>query len=505
MKLLPTLLILLALSPAAPAADWLTVTKDRIRSVELDRDSITAAEAGSKVAWGRIVLSDEQAKAYGYRSVRALNRYDCRSHSFIIVKRVYVDDQERTLREDRVDATQPVMVQRGTVDDRFFSEVCKPPTMANLRDAARDVADKLSRNQNESAREPTREPPRDQPRVRRADLQLARDDTPSETPSGDRKERDAAPAVPVTPASGRSSASSRRPAAATSSTSAAASSAASPTAPAAPAAPTAPASHVREAAAAGLRVAVPPPVRPAAAMTSSAARSSVAAIDPHTLEWSYEGPGGPENWGKLDPGFATCEKGERQSPIDIRDGIRVDQEAIAFNYKPSYFRIVDNGHTIQVRYGVGSTIKVMNRTYELQQFHFHLPAEERVNGRGFAMVAHLVHKDIEGKLAVLAILIEPGEANPLVQTLWNNLPLEKKEEYEPDLTIKVADLLPQRREYYSYIGSLTTPPCTEGVLWLVLKEPMTLSADQIEVFRRFYAHNARPVQPTAGRVIKESR
>ncbi|GAA5167236.1 carbonic anhydrase family protein [Viridibacterium curvum] len=497
MKLPPTLLILLALSPAAPAADWLTVTKDRIRSVELDRASITAAEAGSKVAWGRIVLSDEQAKAYGYRSVRALNRYDCRSHSFIIVKRVYVDDQERILREDRVDATAPVIVQRGTVDDRFFSEVCKPPTMANLRDAARDVADKLARNQDESAREQ----PREQARVRRADLQLARDDTPSESPSGGRAERDATPKsdVPASAASARSSAASRRPASSASSTgSAAATSMASPTT-------TVPASHAREAAAAGLRVAVPPPARPAATTASSAARSSAAAIDPHTLEWSYEGPGGPENWGKLDPGFATCEKGERQSPIDIRDGIRVDQEAIAFNYKPSYFRIVDNGHTIQVRYGVGSTIKVMNRTYELQQFHFHLPAEERVNGRGFAMVAHLVHKDIEGKLAVLAILIEPGEANPLVQTLWNNLPLEKKEEYEPDLTIKVADLLPQRRDYFSYIGSLTTPPCTEGVLWLVLKEPMTLSPDQIEVFRRFYANNARPVQPTAGRVIKESR
>lgn len=488
MKILPALLLLLALPPAAHAADWLVVTRDRIRSVELDRASITTAEAGSKVAWGRIVLSDEQAKAYGYRSVRALNRYDCRSHSFIIVKRIYVDDQERTLREDRVEATRPVAVQRGTVDDRFFSEVCKPPTLANLRDTARDAAEKISRNQSAPAAETARE----LPRVRRADLQLARDEAVPEAPAGARAEHDATPKAAAA-SSARASSAARR-AASSSKTPAEA-----PASHATPAAATS--THAREAAAAGLRVA---PARSSAAssLRSSEASAAAAHTKPH---WSYEGEGGPEHWGELDPDFATCSKGERQSPIDIRDGIRVDQDVIQFNYKPSYFRIVDNGHTIQVRYGAGSTIKVMNRTYELQQFHFHLPAEERVNGRGFAMVAHLVHKDIEGRLAVLAVLLEPGNANPLMQTLWNNLPLEKKEEYEPDIVIKVADLLPAKREYYSYMGSLTTPPCTEGVLWLVLKEPMTLSADQIEVFRRFYANNARPVQPTAGRLIKESR
>ena len=127
----------------------------------------------------------------------------------------------------------------------------------------------------------------------------------------------------------------------------------------------------------------------------------------------------------------ACGKGSRQSPIDIRDGIRVDQDPIQFDYKPSYFRIVDNGHTIQVNYGAGSTVSIMGRTFELVQFHFHRPSEERIEGKAFDMVAHLVHKDMDGKLAVVSVLLTRGDANPMMQTLWNNLPLEKNQEYAP--------------------------------------------------------------------------
>jgi carbonic anhydrase len=117
--------------------------------------------------------------------------------------------------------------------------------------------------------------------------------------------------------------------------------------------------------------------------------------------------------------------GERQSPIDIRDGIKVDLEPIRFDYRPSNFRIVDNGHTIQVNLGPGNTMAVMGRMYDLVQFHFHRPSEERINGKGFDMVVHLVHKDLDGRLAVVAVLLERGQAHPVMQTLWNNLPLEK--------------------------------------------------------------------------------
>lgn len=225
----------------------------------------------------------------------------------------------------------------------------------------------------------------------------------------------------------------------------------------------------------------------------------------HHAHWAYEGQGGPENWGKLKAEFATCAKGTRQSPIDIRDGIRVDQEPIQFDYRHNQFRVLDNGHTIQASLS-GSSISVLGKTYELLQFHFHRPAEERINGRAFDMVAHLVHRAADGKLAVVAVLFEKGREHPLIQAVWNNLPLERNQEVMPPFTtINAADLLPERRDYYSYMGSLTTPPCAEDVLWLVMKEQQQMSEEQMAVFARLYANNARPIQPGFGRTIKESR
>ncbi|MBI3283346.1 MAG: carbonic anhydrase family protein [Burkholderiales bacterium] len=222
------------------------------------------------------------------------------------------------------------------------------------------------------------------------------------------------------------------------------------------------------------------------------------------VHWSYQGEGGPLNWAKLNPANAKCDSGERQSPIDIRDGIRVDLEPIAFDYKPSRFNVIDNGHTIQVNIGAGNYISVLGHNYELVQFHFHKPSEERVNGKSFEMVAHLVHKDADGRLAVVAVLLERGKAHSLVQAVWNNLPLEKNEAVQPLTALDMNQILPVKRDYYTYMGSLTTPPCSEGVLWLVMKEPVEISADQLAIFSRLYPMNARPLQKISGRLIKES-
>lgn len=226
---------------------------------------------------------------------------------------------------------------------------------------------------------------------------------------------------------------------------------------------------------------------------------------PHDAHWSYEGEGAPANWSKLKPEYITCTSGKRQSPIDIKDGIRVDLEPIKFDYKVSMFRITDNGHTVQIDVGSGSKIKVMGREYELQQMHFHRPAEERVGGRVFDMVAHLVHKDDENRLAVVAVLLEKGGENPLIQTFWNNLPLEVGQDIVASVPIDLTNLLPENRGYYSYMGSLTTPPCSEEVLWLVMKQPVQVSPEQVTIFSRLYRNNARPIQPANGRLIKESR
>ena len=243
--------------------------------------------------------------------------------------------------------------------------------------------------------------------------------------------------------------------------------------------------------------------RPARRKATGAEAPHTAAGE-HAAHWDYAGTGGPDSWGQMKPEFAKCSTGTRQSPIDIRDGIKVNLEAVQFDYKPSGFRVIDNGHTVQVNVGAGNSIEVMGRRYELVQFHFHRPSEERVEGRQFDMVAHLVHKDIDGRLAVVAVLLDRGSAQPLVQTIWNNLPLEKGEEVAARSTINLNDLLPAERNYFTYMGSLTTPPCSEGVLWMVMKQPVQLSAEQIAIFARLYPMNARPVQSAAGRLIKES-
>ena len=220
--------------------------------------------------------------------------------------------------------------------------------------------------------------------------------------------------------------------------------------------------------------------------------------------WGYEGAGGPDSWGQLKPEFATCANGSRQSPIDIRSGVKVDLEAIQFDYRPTGFSVIDTGHTIQVNLASGNSIEVQGRRFELLQFHFHRPSEERVNGRQFDMVAHLVHKDPQGKLAVVAVLLDRGSAQALVQTVWNNLPLERGTEQQVRTELDMNHLLPADRRYFTYMGSLTTPPCSEGVLWLVLQQPMPVATEQVNVFSRLYPMNARPIQQASGRLIKQS-
>ena len=239
----------------------------------------------------------------------------------------------------------------------------------------------------------------------------------------------------------------------------------------------------------------------AAVRTVAAPATTMAA---HGTHWSYEGETGPANWGKINSDWTRCSTGSRQSPIDIRDGMKVDLEQISFDYKPSSFNVVDNGHTVQVTLGGGNYLTVQGRMYELVQFHFHRPSEERINGKGYEMVVHLVHKDAEGKLAVLAILLERGRPQSTIQTVWNNLPLEKNDVSAPAIVLDPMELLPQRRDYFTYMGSLTTPPCSEGVLWLVMKEPQQASPAQMALFSRLYPLNARPIQTGSGRMIKES-
>ncbi len=221
--------------------------------------------------------------------------------------------------------------------------------------------------------------------------------------------------------------------------------------------------------------------------------------------WSYTGPAGPQTWGGLKPDFALCAKGQRQSPIDIQGGLSVELEPVQFNYKASRFGVVDNGHTVQANLAAGNFIEVGGRRFELKQFHFHRPSEERIDGRQFEMSLHLVHKDEQGRLAVVALLMDRGAPHPAVQKVWNSLPLEKQEELQARSPLELAELLPSDHSYYTYMGSLTTPPCSEGVQWIVMRQPVSVSSAQIELFARLYPMNARPLQQVAGRRILQSQ
>jgi carbonic anhydrase len=219
--------------------------------------------------------------------------------------------------------------------------------------------------------------------------------------------------------------------------------------------------------------------------------------------WTYQGHGGPSEWGSLDPAFVACKVGKLQSPIDIHGAQAANLQAIKFDYKPSALKIIDNGHTIQVNYAPGSSIDVGGARYELVQFHFHKPSEEKINGKSSAMVAHLVHANSAGQLAVVAVLLDPGGASELVDSLWKNIPKEKeKEVVVANVTIDAARLLPESRGYYTFQGSLTTPPCSEGVTWFVLKTPVKIADRQIAAFGKIYPLNARPVQPLNGRSVQ---
>jgi carbonic anhydrase len=225
------------------------------------------------------------------------------------------------------------------------------------------------------------------------------------------------------------------------------------------------------------------------------------------VQWSYGGPDGPDHWGDLEPGFAGCKAGTRQSPIDIKDATEQDDLApIRFDYKLSPLKIINNGHTVRIDYEPGSSITTNGIALPLTQFHFHHRSETEIDGQKFDMELHLVHQDTAaGRAAVVAILIKTGTENAFLRALLSHVPQKVGEEVEhKKVVINAADFLPGDQNYYVFDGSLTTPPCSEAVKWYVLKTSIEASASQIAAFAKLYPDNARPVQPLNGREVRES-
>ena len=234
-------------------------------------------------------------------------------------------------------------------------------------------------------------------------------------------------------------------------------------------------------------------------------------------EWGYETENGPDVWGRLSSEYILCSEGEHQSPIDLVNPKPVKLTPVTYEYHPTTsLNIRNNGHTIELAYPEGNWIEVDRTRYQLLQFHFHTPSEHTIAGKLFDMEMHFVHKSEEGNLAVVGLLIESGRHNPAFDPVWTHLPaipgetqrVEINEMFPIDASLMLSpngqapdEGVQPLSGYYSYDGSLTTPPCSEGVKWIVLTTPVQMSGAQIAAFKAIVHTNNRPVQPLNGREL----
>jgi len=217
--------------------------------------------------------------------------------------------------------------------------------------------------------------------------------------------------------------------------------------------------------------------------------------------WGYSGEGGPDNWATLTSDNYAC-SGKNQSPINLYRFIQADLQPIQFSYKQNGNEILNNGHTVQVNFEKGSSIKVDDKLFGLLQLHFHMPSENHINGKSFPLEAHFVHADEHGSLAVVAVMFEEGLANKGLERVWSMMPKNAGDKHVLSTAVNGGELLPFYKGYYRFNGSLTTPPCSEGVRWLVLKSPVMVSLQQIEAFRLvLHEPNNRPLQAINARII----
>ena len=238
------------------------------------------------------------------------------------------------------------------------------------------------------------------------------------------------------------------------------------------------------------------------ATVALAISSSTLMANEKGLHWGYTGHNSPASWASLSPDNKMCGLGKNQSPINIKTTLHIALDEIKIQYNGSSKNVIDNGHTIQVNMDKDNNIVLDGVKYNLKQFHFHTPSENRIDGKAFPLEAHFVHLDKDGNIAVVALMFEEGKENKELSKIWNKMPTKEGDTNELKLKDIASNLLPKNMEHYHFNGSLTTPPCTEGVKWIVLKTPVNISKEQVEQFLHTMHHaNNRPVQPINARVI----
>lgn len=218
--------------------------------------------------------------------------------------------------------------------------------------------------------------------------------------------------------------------------------------------------------------------------------------------WAYQGGDGPAYWGQIHEDFHLCADGKAQSPINLWQAQAADLPGLEFRYTPARgLDVQNNGHTVELKYPAGSFLIVGEKQYELQQFHFHSPSEHQIEGKFSDMVVHLVHKAVDGELAVVAVLLDKDEENEFLTPIFQAVP-EDKGGVGGAVTLDLNRLLPIEKHYFHYTGSLTTPPCSEGVKWFVLKSSGKVSEAQLFKYRDWFPFSTRPIQPRNNRLIQ---
>jgi carbonic anhydrase len=468
---------------------WRAIESPPGRSIEVDAKSIEREAQGTLVATSRLVLAREISDARTsapYRFIQTTSRYDCDKRTSVTLKRLFLKADQTLLREDELRESGMLPVRNGTLEERVLRELCHTLMPERAPDPPPTGQDAGRTNPAETTNTNTAEATN----AANATNTTKTGSTANRTATNPANTANTTNAA--TSAAGRASTVSGRP--------------------------------LREAslreqldaikAIAAARLGDAPaqtvPLRmPASGTAHAPATASSApaasAASPAILPAPLPSAAAPATVPSPPATASLCATGQRQSPIDIRNGIVVDLEPITFEYLPSLFSILDTGDSVEARV-TGNRLRLLGKTYTLERIRFSRPAEERLAGRVFVMGAHLEHIAEDGERLILAILLEKGEANALVQTLWNYLPLEREREVRPPTaTIDPNTLLPAQRGYHTYLGSLTRPPCTEDVTWIVLKTPVSISPEQEAIFARLYPKNARPIQPTHGRRIKSSR
>lgn len=549
----------------AQAQQWVAVG-GRGAQVELDRASVITAgektQAWTRTTQPRQILGPEDG--FFYRRLVQLNEYQCGDRTYAALQKMYFNDAGLLVKEQRVsDAEDLERIIPGTPEDRMYKMVCPAESLAQSPEnrIKNDVRDRNARSGTQSsvaavapgtsATQPAQ--------TNQTAATAAKPATPSATaqtatkaPVGQKPAQTAATAqrgtgmaaflsrlLPsrATPQQRQSAAVAVTPARKPATTlgqvdpqlltpSATAQQPASRPATKQPA--STPVEQAPATSAAQKPQTVAQNTRPAAKPAEPAAvqqpvNSDIRPTD--TLPWLYSNDStkGPAKWGSLSSANKLCSTGLMQAPIDIRNPVVADMDPIRFDAKPTQLKIMDTGNTIMVKVDPGLSLTWQGVKYDLLYYTFHAPSEIHVDGKAYDMSIHFVHRSLQGKVTVLAVPVKIGKENPAIRQIWNNLPLEAGIEMAPngvvvnprdiidapdsisDVAARSAPQANRLKGYYVFVGSLSTPPCTEGVLWLALKEPVEISQEQMSAFTRLYRNNVRPIQATRGRLIKSTR